>query len=91
MKVTQDHFDLISNAIAPLDTDELRAKYRAGDYPRSELTKDLDKRYRWDLFWAAWDAAGRPAAWALDYGDAHLDTALRRIVPALTKTAEVAR
>jgi hypothetical protein len=71
------------DAIAPLDTAETRARYASGDFPRAELVKDLDRRYRWDLFHAA-----RLAGWACDtvypYAtDTHLDTALRSIVAPL--------
>lgn len=89
MKVTPNHVEIIKNAIEPLDTPERRAQYRAGDFPRAERVTNLDVRYRWDLFWDAWAAAGRPAAWTLDYADAHLDTALRSIVPVLAEEAAV--
>ena len=48
--------------------------------------QDLDKRYRWDLFRAASRTPAMPLLSNLydaGYTDAHLDTALRAIVPAL--------
>lgn len=67
--------------IAPLDTPEMRDRYRSGNFPRADRVQDLDKRYRWDLFWAA------PHLDALyddrSILDSHIDTALRKIVPPL--------
>jgi len=77
MKMGQEEYDAMASAIAPHDTEENRARYRSGDYPRSEGTKDVDKRYRWDLFWAS---KHKPS----DLADAHIDTALRRAVPPLS-------
>lgn len=68
--------------VAPLDTEDTRAGYLDGRYAKSGAVKDLDKRYRWDLFYAA-------RAWLLfdreDFLDSHIDTALRAIVPPLKK------
>ena len=83
MKVTAEHLANLAQAIEPLDTPERRTAYRNGDFPRAEHVKDLDKRYRWDLFWAAWDAAGQSPDFLAQYSDSHIDTALRRIVPVL--------
>jgi hypothetical protein len=82
MKVSDSALDMLRGRIAPLDTEETRTAYRAGEFFRSDLVKDLDKRYRWDLFWAA---GGHRLLDALppDVTDAHLDTALRRIVAPL--------
>ena len=83
MKVTAEHLANLTEAIAPLDTPERRTAYRNGDFAKADAVKDLDKRYRWDLFWAAWDAAGQSPEFLAQYNDAHLDTALRHIVPVL--------
>lgn len=80
MRVSKDHLEKLSAAITPLDTDERRAAYRAGRFPRADRVNNLDKRYRWDLFWAS-DAISELSDGR--YADAHIDTALRRIVPAL--------
>lgn len=77
--------EAIRAAVSPLDTEEARENYRLGLYPRSEYTKDVNKRYRWDLFWAA---RGSKVIIENDdtnvvITDAHIDTALRAIVPAL--------
>ena len=86
MKLTPVQVEAMRERIAPLDTAERRQAYREGRFPRAEAVKDLDMRYRWDLYHAARVAdvfhtgiggedAGLP--------DAHIDTGLRRIVPAL--------
>lgn len=85
MKVPPATLEAMRDAIAPLDTAEARGCYSRGAFPRAELVKDLDRRYRWDLLHAAmsgswicaelYDAAG--------CNDAHIDTALRAIVPPL--------
>lgn len=82
MKISAEHVEAIRSAIAPFDTEERRANYRAGAFPRSELVKDLNKRYRWDLFWTTGSHVRSPL-YTGDYNDAHIDTALRSIVPPL--------
>lgn len=78
MKVSSADLAALRKVVSALDTDERRATYKAGDFPRSELTKDLDKRYRWDLLW---DTRGHKVLTGIDgYQDAHIDTALRSIV-----------
>jgi hypothetical protein len=68
----------LSAALSPLDTDAARDAYRRGDFPRADAVRDLDKRYRWDLYWAA----GSWRIWDLPDAitDAHIDTALRTVV-----------
>jgi hypothetical protein len=76
---------LISTLIEPLDTEETRTAYREGHYPRP--AQDVNKRYRWDLFRAA-NAKSGYAITSIAYDtenlhDGHIDSALRKIVPAL--------
>ena len=59
-----------------------RERYRAGDFPRADRVRDLDKRYRYDLFYAAGGYRLLPED--DDLTDAHIYTALRRVVPSLT-------
>ncbi len=86
MKITPADLHEIQALIKPLDTPEIRAKYLAGDFPRANLVKDLNKRFRWDLLWSVDRAAlSLWTARVYDYlNDSHIDTALRSIVPALT-------
>lgn len=80
MKLDRSTVERMRVALAPLDTDERREAYRRGEFPRADRVKDLDKRYRWDLWYMV------PARWDLvpeDVDNAHIDTALRRIVPVI--------
>lgn len=59
--------------------------YKEGRFPRSEKAKDYHTRFRWDLFYAALRRNSdliTPLLDAENLADAHIDTALRRIVPA---------
>ena len=84
MRIPSHVVDRLRAAIEPLDTESTRAMYRAGEIPRSASVKDLDKRYRWDLAYAAIGSAGICQLYD-DHGanDSHIDTALRRIVAPL--------
>lgn len=70
----------LRGAIEPFDTPAERARYVARDFPRAHIVRDLDRRYRWDLFWRAHGMEQLTGAYP---GDAHIDTALRRIVAPL--------
>lgn len=90
MKIDKETRNRMADAIATLDTPEIRDAYRAGNYSRAELTKDVDRRYRWDLLWAVCGREILPRQFISDvlYGqcganDSHIDTALRAIVPPL--------
>jgi hypothetical protein len=78
MKIAKQDIARVREAITPLDTMEVREKYLKGDYPRSESTKDVNRRYRWDLYWACGERFVGD-----DLLDSHIDTALRKIVPKL--------
>lgn len=84
MKMTEPHFLELQRRIRTLDAEEVRNSYRAGEFPRSERVKDLDKRYRWDLFFAVMRRDPELNAEVCDYlSNAHIDTALRQIVQPL--------
>jgi hypothetical protein len=87
MRISESTLNTLRDAIAPLDTTERRERYHlAGDFPRANVVKDLDKRYRWDLFWEAgclYVLSDEPGRMPTDLSDAHIDTALRRIVAPL--------
>ena len=79
MRVSKEDLQRLAPVFTQLDTHERRDRYERGDYPRAHTTKDLWKRYRWDLYWEGYSLGGK-----LDsnvYGDAHIDTALRSLVP----------
>ncbi len=81
MKIDRDTFDRLRAAIEPLDTAEVRAAYA----PPAKV-KDKDRAYRWALLWASVDTGAITYAILHGYDDAHIDTALRRIVPPLGVT-----
>lgn len=81
MKASPEFRAAVAAAIAPVNNEENRDRYRRGDFPRAEKTKDLNMRYRWDLYWHANAVAGRFDTSGLN--DAHIDTVLRSIVALL--------
>lgn len=84
MKIKPEHLAAMKEAISPLDTAERRQAYRDGNFPRADKVKDLNKRYRWDLLWAADFTRLIIASDVYTYAnDTHIDTALRSIVPKL--------
>jgi hypothetical protein len=82
MKVTPEHLSVLREAVAPLDTPERRERYRKGEFPRAAAVQNLDRRYRFDLLYAS-RAMNNPALADAGYADAHLETALKAVVPAL--------
>lgn len=86
MKASKQLQDKMRRLIEPFDTFENRECYRQGDFARADRVKDLNKRYRWDLFWAANASNGHTFYQDLDVeqlNDAHVDTVLRSIVTPL--------
>jgi hypothetical protein len=81
MRIDPASFEALRERVAALDTPDLRERYRRGDFVRAHLVRDLDTRYRWDLFFAC-----RGYEVLVDSADpaaAHIATALRRIVAPL--------
>jgi hypothetical protein len=83
MKLDRDTLDRMRDAIAPLDTAERRQAYLSGEFPRADAVKDLDVRYRWDLFYVAGGFRLLPDDRS-DINSDHIDTGLRRVVPVLS-------
>lgn len=63
----------------------IAARYEAGNFPRADLVKDLQKRFCFDLFYAAklhqWAGANLPR----DVHDDHIYTALKTVCPKVTR------
>lgn len=77
MKITKDHYQTMKNAIDALPRDQI-ATHKA-----LKLGKDIDMRFRWDLF-----SAAKLHSFASDKlyqyaNDTHIDTALKSIVKEL--------
>lgn len=94
MKMSRETYARIEQAIraleGSLDMTEVRNRYRAGDFPRADRVRDLEMRFRWDLFWAARQRLSTTGRDALsdalrteELNDEHIDTALRQIVAPL--------
>ena len=86
MKITDQHVQYMRDKIKPLDTQSLRKTYAEGRIENADKVKDLDKRYRWDLLWAAGLSDFLVKVIYKYAHDDHIDTALKAIVPKLEKT-----
>lgn len=89
MKITPNDLTQLAAFIRPLDTPERRVQYLAGNFPRADLVKDLNMRYRWDVLYASQIKIGDGVGIQGDLNlysylnDTHIDTALRSIVAEL--------
>lgn len=70
-----------------VDLNEYRKRYRALAIPRADAVKDINKRYRWDLFNYAVTGAVREQFFDDVYNsganDSHVDSLLKSIIPTL--------
>ncbi len=80
MKMTLKDFSELKAVVSDQDTPKRREDYRTGNFVNAPRVNDLDKRYRWDLFYDSF-----MESLTLHYSDAHIDTALRRIVPPIPR------
>ena len=80
MRVSADILETMRERIEQYDIPQRRATYLAGEFPRADAVKDLDVRYRWDLFYLV---KGFEIVGTGEFTSDHIDTALRRIVPPL--------
>ena len=84
MKISKEVVEKYREYISEFDTEAVRESYRTGKYPRSEHTKDVNRRYRWDLFWCVNDTYKvYNDLIEDDFNDSHIDTMLRNIVSPL--------
>lgn len=89
MKIPKETRDAMARMIEKgiqelgLDWQTIIEAYEAGQFPRSEHVKDLNKRFRWDLAWAF--LKDDLQVLYEGYTDAHIDTALQSIVPTITR------
>ena len=83
MKMTKEHFTALQDLIDEnFLTSEIVERYETGNFPRSSRVKDINKRFRWDLFWSV------RLEWKVEAGtyfDNHIDTALKKIVPTIVR------
>lgn len=83
MKATKEQLETVRNALASLDTDDLRRAYRGGHFPRANTCRDVSKRYRWDLFYLAIGSGTLTYDTLRNLNDEQTDTVLRRVVSPL--------
>lgn len=66
-----------------LNTTANRRRYIAGDFPRADKCKDVNKRFRWDILWAIPSRIRQPIheqARELGGNDKHLDSLLKSMI-----------
>ena len=83
MKIKPEHLARLKDLIEPLDTETRRTQYLKGDFHNADKVKDLNKRYRWDLYWEATAGTHHNELRNQMYvymNDDHIDTALKSIV-----------
>jgi dynactin complex subunit len=87
MKMSKELFEEIKIQMDLIETEELRQKYREGNFPRADKVKDLNMRYRWDNFNFINQLSNfelsKKAYREENLNDNHVDTALRKIVKPL--------
>lgn len=72
MKMSREHYDMLSKNIKSIDAD-LKQEYKR--YKKAGMS---DRRFRWDVFWAS------KTRFPVDtYTDEHIDTALRKILKSI--------
>ena len=81
MKMSDEQFRALESACKPLNTEQNRAAYREGRFPRAERCKDVNMRFRWDIFSAC--GIDPSPLYRSGLNDSHISTALRRIIPDL--------
>lgn len=96
LKIKEQDLQVLKSRIERLDTPARRDMYKSGNYARAHLTKDVDKRYRWDLLWTTGLKLGDGVGVKGDLDlyayldDTHIDSALRFLVPPLEREAQAA-
>lgn len=79
MKIKPEHLEYLRAYITPLDTPARRKMYKG----------QTDKRYRWDLTYAAKLTQFICTTLYTYMNDDHIDTALRKIVPPLNEVTTI--
>jgi len=71
--------------VKPFDTEDNRTKYRNRDISNADAVRDIDKRYRWDIFYAVArrNSDFYDALQSASPNDAHIDTLLKSVVQPL--------
>ena len=90
LKISPELYAELEQTVKPLDHKDHQDAYRKRNIPRADRVKDIDRRYRWDLLWAAnRDRQLRGVETIIDQmyaeglNDSHIDSALKAIIPPL--------
>ena len=68
-----------------------RLDYENGNFPRADRVQDLNKRFRWDIFWLInKETPTRPRAFrdeieSENLNDDHIDTFLKSVIPLINR------
>jgi hypothetical protein len=85
MKIPKEKQEMIADIINSFlnKNPKMKENYLFGHYPNANQTKNLNKRFRWDV---AYSAKINFCGLYLEYdcNDDHIDTMLRRIIPDIT-------
>ncbi len=90
MKIKKEHFDHLQTSINQVlaqynNKGQLVAEYEQGLFPRSEKTKDLQKRFCFDLLYGAGLNKFVCKELYPYLNDDHIYTALKAITPKITR------
>lgn len=93
MKMKSEHFEHIKSEISAVllkynDNDRLVEEYRQGLYPRADKTKDVQRRFCFDVMYGAGLSKYACETLYPYLNDDHIYTALKAICPAI-KRAEL--
>jgi hypothetical protein len=89
MKITKEHYSKLESIIKEIIDNSgginfVVEQYETGKFARSEKVKDLQTRFVWDVYSTSKDWDFKNALY--DYlNDSHIETALKRILPKVTR------
>ncbi len=86
MRVSTEHYNIIKEHIESLmnklNKDTLINSYEKGEFYNSDKVKDLNVRFRWDMYYAS-GVNQLVCQW--DYNDNHIDTVLKKVLPVIER------
>ena len=87
MRMKKEHYNILKSSIEDVLKNmgpDLLEEYEKGEFPRADKVKDLNVRFRWDLFHFIRRSGKKLNLY--DYlTNSHIDTALRKICPKIIK------
>lgn len=85
MRASKELVDHVTALVKQAETamPDVREQYRRGEFHNADRVKDLEKRYRWDMFWYLLRVYPSLNDAIEGFDDSHIDTMLRRAVQPL--------